>query len=257
MNALQQVREGRIRALNEGTVTPKAFRAQAGDDGPAEMWFYDMIDDWFGIASADIVRALLDFDGADLLVHVNSPGGMVTEGLAIYNTFRNYAGTVTMRVEGMAASAASFVILAGDVVEVEPTAMVMIHDAWDITIGDADEHARALDLLNKASDNIAGIYAGKAGGTVVEWRDRMKATTWYVGSEAVDAGLIDRVNDPATAPETASAAASSAPRATWSPTLFGHTPTARVATPTARHQSTTPTFDLSVLRDGLKGVLAS
>lgn len=213
-NPLQRVRAARMKALADGDAKasfwgdPELTTSGAGD--VFEIWFDDMIDDWFGISAAMIVSALLEADGRDVLVHLNSPGGMVTEGLAIYNTFRQYAGKVTMRVEGLAASAASFVMLAGDETVIEPTGMVMVHDAWDITMGPAIEHRRTADLLDKVSDNIAGIYASKGGGTATEWRTKMTENgdigTWYIGQEAVDAGLADSVTDAPAAEDTAAVA---------------------------------------------------
>lgn len=211
-NPFAQVRAARMRAYAEGTPTPVAFfwddpELLTVDGDVFEIHFNDLIDDWFGISAAMIVEALIAADGRDVLVHLNSPGGMVTEGLAIHSTFKQYSGNVTMRVEGLAASAASFVMLAADEVLIEPNAMVMIHDAWDITIGPAAEHRKSADLLDKVSDNIASMYAAKAGTDSAEWRSAMLAETWYVGQEAVDAGLVDRLTEDTAVPADTTAAA--------------------------------------------------
>lgn len=206
-SALTQLRAARMRALLDGNPQPVAFsywddpELLTVDSGDTfEIHFNDMIDDWFGISAAMIVEALIAADGRDVLVHINSPGGMVTEGLSIYSQFKQYRGKKIMRVEGLAASAASFVMLAGDEVEVEPNALVMIHDAWDISIGPAAEHRKTADLLDKISDNMAGMYAAKSESLgkprdVVDWRAAMLEETWYIGAEAVDAGLVDKVTD--------------------------------------------------------------
>lgn len=199
MNAIKQMRAQRVKALADGTAEPVAFwfddpsLLTVDDGGVFQIYFNDMIDDWFGISSAMITEALLSAGGKDVLVHVNSPGGMVFEGLSIHSAFKQYAGKVTMRVEGLAASAASFVILAGDEVLIEPGAMIMIHDAWDITVGDAAEHRKTADILDKVSDSIATMYAEKAGTSKDEWRTAMITESWYSGEEAVDVGLADSV----------------------------------------------------------------
>lgn len=199
MNAVKQLRAQRVKALADGSAAPVAFwyddpELTTVDSGNGfEIYLNDMIDDWFGISSAMIVEALQAAAGKDVLVHVNSPGGMVFEGLAIHSAFKQYAGNVTMRIEGLAASAASFVILAGDEVLIEPGAMVMIHDAWDITIGDAAEHRKTADILDKVSDSIATMYAKKAGTSKETWRAAMIEESWYAGEEAVTAGLADSV----------------------------------------------------------------
>lgn len=204
MNPLKQMRAARIKALADGTAAPAAFWFEdpelltTDNGGVFQIYFSDMIDDWFGISAGMVIEALLAADGRDVLVHLNSPGGMVTEGLAIHSAFKQYAGKVTFRVEGMAASAASFVMLAGDKVLIEPAALVMIHDAWDFTSGPASEHRKTADLLDKVSDSIAGMYAGKAGGDTADWRAAMIEETWYAGQEAVNAGLADSVVEPRT-----------------------------------------------------------
>lgn len=209
MNAIKQMRAQRVRALADGTAGPVAFwfddpeLLTVDDGGVFQIYFNDMIDDWFGISSAMITEALLTAGGKDVLVHVNSPGGMVFEGLSIHSAFKQYSGKVTMRVEGLAASAASFVILGGDEVLIEPGAMVMIHDAWDITIGDAAEHRKTADILDKVSDSIATMYAEKAGTSKDEWRTAMIEESWYSGEEAVTAGLADSVVATSSASDTA------------------------------------------------------
>lgn len=198
-NQFKQLRAARVQALADGTAAPVAFfwedpelTTAEGANG-FEIYFNDMIDDWFGISSSMIVEALQAAGGRDVLVHVNSPGGMVFEGLAIYSALKQYAGKVTMRVEGLAASAASFVICAGDETIIEPGAMIMIHDAWNITIGDAADHRKEADVLDKVSDSIAAMYAEKSGTDAAAWRTAMVEETWYGSAESVTVGLADSV----------------------------------------------------------------
>jgi ATP-dependent protease ClpP protease subunit len=239
MNAVKQMRAQRVKALADGTGEPVAFwyddptLLTVDNGGAFHIYFNDMIDDWFGISSAMITEALLSAGGKDVLVHVNSPGGMVFEGLSIHSAFKQYSGKVTMRVEGLAASAASFVILAGDEVLVEPGAMIMIHDAWDITngdaadhdawditIGDAAEHRKTADILDKVSDSIATMYAEKAGTSKDEWRTAMIEESWYSGEEAVTAGLADSV----VAAGSTSAATDQRPKAQRWTSVFAKAP---------------------------------
>lgn len=193
-------REQRMRALANGEAITKQFRAETTSTGTgaADIYLYDVIDSWggyWGISASDIVAALQGV--GDVTVHINSPGGEVFEALAIYATFRNHAGAVTMHVDGYAASAASVVAMAGGRVVMEPNAMMMIHDAWDIAIGNEADLVEAASLLGKASQNLATIYQAKAGGTADEWRDAMRPKdTWYTADEALAAGLADEINQP-------------------------------------------------------------
>lgn len=164
---------------------------QGGGTG-AEIFIYDEIGGW-GIMAADFVRELQAIDAPTLLVRLSSPGGEVFEALAILNSLRQHPATVRVVVEGLAASAASVIAMAGDTIEVAPGAMMMIHDAMGVAVGNAAEVRSLADLLEKTSANIADIYAERAGGTAEEWRTAMLAETWYNADEAVAAGLADSV----------------------------------------------------------------
>lgn len=222
-NPVARMRDARAKALLDGTAVPVAFfwddpeLLTVESDGLFEIHFNDLIDDWYGISSAMIVEALIAADGRDVLVHLNSPGGLAFEGMSISSQFRQYSGKVTMRVEGLAASAATMVMVAGDEVIIEPTAMVMIHDAWSMAVGDERELRKEADVLGKLSNSIASMYAGKAGGSAEDWRALMLEETWYTGQEAVDAGLADSVADDAgSSSENTDSAAAASDRDRWS-----------------------------------------
>ncbi|HTY35432.1 head maturation protease, ClpP-related [Mycobacterium sp.] len=169
------------------------YRIEAKDNGAAEVLLYDEIGGWWGLAAEDFVRDLAKVDAKQITLRINSPGGDVFDGLAIYNSLRQHSATVTARVEGLAASAASFIAMAADTVQVCRGAMLMIHDAAGFAIGNAADMRTLADLLDKCSDNIADLYAGRAGGTVDDWRAAMRAETWYSAREAVEAGLADEL----------------------------------------------------------------
>lgn len=148
------------------------------------------------VQASEVVAQIQSMDAEDITVRVNSPGGDVYDGLAIMNALIAHEGMVTAVVEGLAASAASFIAVGGaDRVVMRPTAELMIHDAMSFVGGNSDEMLRAITDLERISDNLAGIYATKAGGDSGEWRDLMKAETWYSAQEAVDVGLADAVED--------------------------------------------------------------
>lgn len=170
-------------------------RAELEDDTPPKLYLYDPVDPYFGVTATDFVTALGSLGDVDRLeLHVNSPGGDVFDGLAITNSLRQHPAHVTAVIDGLAASVASVIAVGGaDDVVMAPNAEMMIHDAWGLTVGPAETHREAADRLDMHSDNIASIYADKAQGDTADWRARMRAETWYVGSEAVDAGLADRL----------------------------------------------------------------
>jgi ATP-dependent protease ClpP protease subunit len=176
------------------------IRNAAADE--AELLIYDEIDSWWGVAAADVIAVLATITAPRLRVRVNSPGGSVFEGLAIANALRSHPADVTVQVDGLAASIASVIALAGNRLVMMPNSMLMIHDASGLCYGDATDMQQMADVLDKISNNIAGAYAAKAGGTAADWRGTMRAETWYLPDEAVEAGLADEaVPAAAAAPE--------------------------------------------------------
>jgi ATP-dependent protease ClpP protease subunit len=154
----------------------------------------------FDNPAADFVRALADVTNpVDL--HINSGGGFVFDGLAIYAALRNHVPGVTTYVDGIAASAASVVAMAGSEIVMEKPAKMMIHDASGGVIGNAENMREMADLLDTMSDTLADIYTEKAGGKRSDWRAAMRATTWYSSADAVRAGLADRVAKAPAAPK--------------------------------------------------------
>ncbi|MEE4546470.1 head maturation protease, ClpP-related [Streptomyces sp. V4-01] len=202
-------------------------RARAREDRPgfeirnaaadeAELLIYDEIDSWWGVAAADVIAVLATITAPRLRVRVNSPGGSVFEGLAIANALRSHPANVTVQVDGLAASIASVIALAGDQLVMMPNSMLMIHDASGLCMGDASDMQQMGVVLDKISDNIAGAYAAKAGGTTESWRGTMRAETWYLPDEAVAAGLADEAVAATPADDDP------AMRANWDLTAYGY-----------------------------------
>ncbi|NUS26052.1 MAG: Clp protease ClpP [Streptomyces sp.] len=195
------------------------YRVLRNDSGgPTRVDIYDEIGgSWLfgGVSAADFVAELAQING-DLEVHINSPGGDVFDGLAIYNSLAQRPGNVTTVVDGLAASAASFIAQAGKIRVIAPGAMMMIHDAAGMCYGNAADMRELAELLDKVSDNLASIYADRTG-RADGWRDAMKAETWYTADEAVAAGLAHKV---AERPEEQALAAV----AGFDLTVFAHVP---------------------------------
>ncbi|TFV90400.1 head maturation protease, ClpP-related [Blastococcus sp. CT_GayMR16] len=159
----------------------------------ADVYIFDAIGGWSGTTATSFVRdvAALDVDHIDL--HLNSPGGNAMDGVAIANVLRQHRAEVTVWVDGMAASAASVIAMAGDEVVMGIGSQMMIHDASGYAFGPASEMRKAAEMLDSTSNAYASAYAAKAGGTSAEWRGVMVEETWYTGEEAVAAKLADRI----------------------------------------------------------------
>ena len=170
-------------------------------DGSTRIDLMDEIGYW-GVTAQDFVDELLAIDAATIELHINSPGGDVFDGVAIMNAIADHPATVNVVVDGIAASAASYIALAGDTVKMNRASQMMIHDAAGMCWGNAADMETMKALLDRISDTIAGIYADRAGEDAAHWRDLMRAETWYSATEAVDAGLADTaVSGPKADPE--------------------------------------------------------
>jgi len=182
-------------AANKGRGAPLAM-TRNGSEVTVEV--YDAIVSseadaaWFGGVSADLFcRDLRSLTAADTLhIRVNSPGGDVFAGVAMAQAIRETPAQVTVHVDGYAASAASLLVAAADRSVIAPGAMVMIHKAWTIGLGNADDFIATAGLLEKIDGEIAASYQARAGGEASDWLTAMAAETWYTGREAVDAGLV-------------------------------------------------------------------
>ncbi len=153
---------------------------------------YDEIG-WFGVTAAEFVKDLRQITTPKIELHISSPGGDVFDAIAIYNGLRQHDAAVHVIIDSLAASAASFIAMAGDKITATANSMMMIHDALGLLIGNAADMREMAGLLDKHSDNIASIYAARAGGDTQIWRDRMAEEVWYNADEAYKVGLVDEV----------------------------------------------------------------
>lgn len=201
MNTLKTAADVRAFLNNRAATRPRNELPVMSIDGTtARLRLFDPIDswgEWWGMSAKEFASALDELpahvDTIELLI--NSPGGDVFDGLAIVNVMRSHRARTVATVQGIAASAASFIAAAADELVMAPNSQLMIHDAWGMCVGNAGDMTAMAGMLDKASANLAEIYAAKAGTSVEEWRDAMKAETWYTADEAVAAGLADRVEE--------------------------------------------------------------
>jgi ATP-dependent protease ClpP protease subunit len=177
-------------AAQAPTQRPRARVENVGTT--AQVWLYEEIGG-FGIWAADLVPALAQLQADQIEVHLNSPGGDYFDGVAIANGLANHPANVVVHVDGLAASAASVIAMAGDEIIMHPGSQMMIHDAITGTYGNAGEHKRTEALLDKVSADIAALYASRAGGDAGTWRTQMLAETWLSAEEAVTSGLANSI----------------------------------------------------------------
>lgn len=159
----------------------------------ANLYIYDVIG-WPWIEAKDVIQAVPK-NIEHIRVHINSPGGDVFEGLAIYNWLKGHSAEVSVQIDGLAASVSSIIALAGKDVAIPKAAFYMIHDPWTIMLGSSEDLRKEADFLEQIEDVIAGVYADKSGQDKNEIRQWMHSETWFTGAEAKEKGFADRILD--------------------------------------------------------------
>lgn len=208
----------KLRRLLASNARRGSFRAE-GDT----LYIYDVIvasdDDaeWLGGVSAETIVQQIRAMSGPITLRINSPGGDVFAARAIQAAMDAHDGEITAHVDGYAASAASLIAVAADRCVMASGAFMMIHKAWTIGMGNADDMLASAELLEKIDGTLADTYAAKAGGEVSAFADLMRAETWFTAQEAVDAKLADEIA--AKAPKA---------QAAWDLTAYGIAPAAEV-----------------------------
>jgi ATP-dependent protease ClpP protease subunit len=173
--------------------TTPAWRLVGADSERPKMYVYDVIGGW-DLDASSFVQAVHAVKAPAMDVHVNSPGGLVFDAVAMYEALRGSSASVDMHIDGLAASAASFLAMAGDTIDIAKGGRMMIHEAAGAAWGKPSDMREMADLLDEVSADISTFYADKAGGSPEMWRAAMDAETWYSADQAVGAGLADRVS---------------------------------------------------------------
>lgn len=170
------------------------LRIENSGNDEASMYVYSEIGYW-GVNALDFTAQLNELTARTIHLHINSPGGDVFDGLAIANAIRAHPSRVVTHVDGLAASIASIVALAGDRVLMADNSFMMIHHPWTIAMGNAKEFRTQADLLDKIGGSIVGEYmkaTSKDQATVTGWMDEEK---WFSAAEALDVGFIDKIEN--------------------------------------------------------------
>ena len=162
------------------------------DTDPAVLSIFDDIGA-FGVSAKSFLNDLASAQGDSVRVEINSPGGDVFAGLAIYNGLRNSGKKVNVRVLGLAASAASLVAMAGDTIEMPENSFMMVHNPWGFAMGGASDMRDTADMLDKLGVSLASTYAKRTGKSAEEIAALLDAETWMSAAEAVDAGFATAV----------------------------------------------------------------
>lgn len=184
-----------IRHVNRMNLKPGHVRINADTGGSeAEILIYgDIGGGWWdeGITGESITNQIASLDVETINVRVNSGGGLVFEGLAIYQALARHDAKIVMHIDGIAASIASVIAMAGDEIRISEGANLMIHKPWSGVMGDADALRKEADILDQLQDGLISIYAARTGAKRDELQAWVNSETWFLGQQAVDAGFAD------------------------------------------------------------------
>lgn len=202
--------------------------AQADSD-EASVYVYDAIGGWFGISAEEFVKEIEAITASTIRVYINSPGGVVFDARAMKSALERHPANVIAHIDGLAASAASFLMLGANEIVISDGAFVMIHEPWGFAFGTAEEMRDTADMLDKLNDSIVNDYRKATGKSDKEIRDWMEAETWFDADEAVENGFCDRKTEDESEDESASAHAG---ELVFNLSAFDHAPKALTKPPT-------------------------
>lgn len=166
-----------------------------GQEG--EIWLYDVIgDSWEGTTGKQFASDLKAIGAVETLnVYINSEGGSVFDGVAIHNVLKRHRARKVVHIDGLAASIASVIAMAGDEIRIASNGMMMIHDPWAIAMGTAGDFRKMAEALDKVGEAILASYVERTTTGEDRLQQWMAAETWFTATEAVDAGLADTITE--------------------------------------------------------------
>lgn len=171
-----------------------SLRVNKVNDDMAEVFVYGDIGGWMdGVSADEFARELKALKVTDITARINSGGGSVFEGQAIYNSLVNHPAKVNVVIDGIAASIASVIAMAGDNISITEGSHIMVHKPWSMAMGDANSMRKEAEVLDSLESGIIDIYAARTGKSREKLEKWVSEETWFKGAAAVDAGFADNV----------------------------------------------------------------
>lgn len=186
--------QARPKQLFDASPLPRQYRQLAGER-EATIWLYDVIGDeiWGGVSAKTFVKDLAAITAPTIHLRINSPGGDVFEARAMVTALRQHPARVIAHIDGLAASAASYIALAADEVEMAEGAFLMIHNAWGVVVGNRHDLLDMAETLEKIDTTILADYQARTHRSSSDIQAWMDKETWFTATEAIDAGFVDRI----------------------------------------------------------------
>lgn len=180
-------------------MTPKQWYSVKAADKSADVYIYDEIGSGFfgGVSAKQFVEDLKGIGKVDTInVFINSPGGDVFDGVTIYNALKRNSAEIAVHIDGLAASIASIIAMAGDSITIADNGMMMIHQPWTFAMGNAAEMRKQADVLDQVAGTLISTYVSRTGADEAKVKALMDAETWFNADDAVKEGFADKKSDP-------------------------------------------------------------
>jgi len=183
-----------LNLLRDNARAVRDFRALT-EGAEATLYLYDVIDDFFGISAEMVARELSDITAETIHVRINSPGGDVFAARAIQTALAQHPARIIAHIDGVAASAATFITTAADEIRMTDGGMYMIHKAWSLALGNADDMRDTAGLLDQVDKSIVRTLAARTSRNEEEILQWMADETWMSAEEAHERGFVDHIDE--------------------------------------------------------------
>jgi ATP-dependent Clp protease protease subunit len=192
----------------------------------SHVYLYDAIGGWWGVEAESFIKTLNDISEPNIVLHINSPGGDVFDARAISTAIKQHSSKITAQVDGLCASAATYISAACDSVSMADGGFYMIHEGWTLAVGNKRDLNKTAELLQKVDESILNDYERKTSLNRDELKAWMEAETWFSAEEAKDHGFIDSIIDEDAQPENSADKPSN--KMDWNLSAYANTPAALV-----------------------------
>lgn len=214
-----------LNLLNENQERGRKLTVKNEGD-TSHVYMYDAIGGWWGIEAESFIKTLNDITESTIVLHINSPGGDVFDARAISTAIKQHSSKITAQIDGLCASAATYISAACDSVSMADGGFYMIHEGWTMAVGNKRDLNKTADLLQKVDDSILNDYERKTSLNRDDLKDWMESETWFSAEEAKEHGFIDEIIDEDTAPENSANKPNN--KMEWNLSAYANTPKALI-----------------------------
>ena len=205
-----------LNLLNQNKQRAKALTVKNEGD-TAHIYLFDAIGGWWGVEAESFVKALNDTTESNIVLHINSPGGDVFDARAIATAIKQHSSKITAQIDGLCASAATYISAACESVSMADGGFYMVHEGWTMAVGNKRDLQQTIALLEKVDNSIINDYQKKTGADRDQIIDWMEAETWFSAEEAKEHGFIDSIIDDEESPQNS---------ANWNLSAYANAPAA-------------------------------